>query len=805
MMRLRPDLLIEQRKSDGVSVYTVRDPISGDDFEFGAEEYFLIERVGAGEPPDRVALAFREHFGASIERRQIDAFVDRLRLWKLISDEPVETADGSSHAWVAEADAEDLNLEGHWDDHGDRSPSANANARWQPDRAGVLPRPLRYKALWHKPRWIGGIAWLLRPLRFLLYLIPVAMVVAIPTLVHQWPLVAADLERLWRPWNVFEHLLFSLLTVNLLSKITSGATCSAAGGFVSSFGIHLALGFIPRFHVELGGWDNMERRGMLWTLASPLVAKLVVFSLGVLLWYLSRDGGTQLPMIGFVLATVAFLSLLVSGNPFGVGDGYALMSGLLQQSNLRGKAFRALFGRLLPKRRRLQVDPSSVGALRLYGLATIAYVLLLLGLIVHFAAVWLESRFEGTGVLIFLLLLLALFTQVFRRVSARKRRFAMSAPSPTDAAAAGRLRGADAADAGRLRGRPRAADRQGRTGQKRGVRWGWILLLLALGASFFIPYEYETGGRLELKAWDRREIYSESPGIVEKVEVDGGRWVEAGTVVAAMSSYRESAEVDSLRAQIQRQEAVLQELLTTPRKEEVELAAKKYEAARVREKFAEAEANRMERLRKDGNVSETEYDEAMRRREVAIQETLELKANLDLVSEGPHPQEIEAARAELKRLQAELARQEERLLRTRLVSPISGRLEQLNLADLTGKYLDDGDLYTAIIDDRVLRAEIEVPESDLPLVAIGDRARLKLWAYPDRILVGEVVDIEPAVERKDFGHVSRVHVRVPNEDGVYRAGMTGYGKLSGQLESVALAFTHRLVRFFSVEVWSWIP
>ena len=143
--------------------------------------------------------------------------------------------------------------------------------------------------------------------------------------------------------------------------------------------------------------------------------------------------------------------------------------------------------------------------------------------------------------------------------------------------------------------------------------------------------------------------------------------------------------------------------------------------------------------------------------------------------------------------------------RTQLVSPIAGRLEQLNLSDLSGKYLDNGDLYTTVIDDRVLRAEIEVPEADLPLVAIGDRAKLKLWAYPDRIFVGQVVDIEPAVEQEEFGRVSRVQVRLPNENGLHRAGMTGYGKISGELESVALAFTHRLVRFFSVEVWSWIP
>jgi putative peptide zinc metalloprotease protein len=809
VIRLRSDLTVERQESGGQTVYTVRDPVSGDDFEFGEEEYFLIERIGTGEPPELIAANFRERFGEPIELRQIDAFVDRLRLWKLIFDDQVEDASSSSHTGLADTELEDDNLlpDEEWELPRAQRFGGDTGTRWQPDRAGVLIRPRHYKALWHEPRWIGWMARAFRPLRYLVYLTPLLLVLAVATLAHQWPLVAADFERLWRPWNLVEHLVFSLFTANLVSKISSGMTCSATGGRVPSFGIHFALGFLPRFHVELAGWDNMERRGILWTLASPMLAKLILFSLGILVWYVARDSGSQLPMIAFVLAAVALLSLLVSGNPFGVGDGYAFMSGLLRQSNLRGKAFRALFGRLLPKRKRLPSGAAGLGLLRLYGLATVTYILLLLWLLFHYLAVWLESRFEGTGVLIFLLLLLTLFSQVFRRVSSRRSRAtAATHPTVTQSAELGRRHGPGVSAGGGLKEGPKSSTRrEAAIPSRRRTRWGWILFLLALATTFFIPYEYETGGRLEVKARERREIYSESPGIVERVEADGGRWVEAGAVLAAMSSYRESGEVDSLRAQVERQEAQLQKLLTTPRKEEVELAAKQYEAARVRERFAESESKRMEALRKAGNVSETDYDDAMRKHEVAIQETLEYKANLDLITQGPHPQEIEGARAELKRLQAELVREEERLRRTQLVSPISGRLEQLDLVELTGKYLDDGDLYTAIIDDRVLRAEVEIPESDLPMVAIGDRARLKFWAYTDQVFSGEVYDIDPSVEQETIGRVSRVRIRVPNEAALLKTGMTGYGKIAGRSESLALAFTHRLVRFFALEVWSWIP
>lgn len=803
MARLRRDLSIEKNKSGGEPTYVIRDPVSGDAFEFGEEEFFLIERLKEGDPPERIAGAFHSRFGAPIGERAVAEFIDRLRLWGLCADEfDVDSSERvdpmSGELFVDDGGIEEAVGLGAGDDALVRPRQAQ---RWQPDRARVLVRPLRYLPIARDPRWMQWLAWVTTPLRYLALATPLLLLFAVGILAHHWALIEQEFARVWAPLNLLEHLVFGLLTVNLVSKLAAGTTCASRGGVVSSFGIQFAFGFIPRFHVELAGWDNMEHRGMLLTLASPIVAKLLLFSGGVLLWYLNRDTGTHLPTIGFLVAVVSIFALAVSANPFGVGDGYALTSAILRQSNLRGRSFRALFGRFLPAHKRLNADSAGLIALRLYAIGAIVYVVLLLSLILYVSATLLESRLQGTGVFIFLLLLVLLLAQVFRRIRQRGPRPAAAGPRETRAGAGNRA-------ASRNRARTMSAGRGARDAPAAASKfpWGLVLFLGVLAAMFFIPYEYETTGGLELKPWERRELYSEFPAIVEEVIIDGGEWVEPGAVLATMSSYREQGDVDSLLAEIEREEARLQKLLTTPRDQEVELALKQYEAARVRERFAVAEAERLESLRAQGNVSQADFDEAMRRRDVAIQETLELKANLDLVKEGPHPQEIEAARAEIKRLRAELARGEERLKRTRLVAPIPGRLDRLDLRELEGKYLDDGDLYVSIIDDTVMKAEIEVPQPDVPMVKVGDRARLKLWAYPDRTFIGEVLAIEPVEETSEgVGVVSRVQVRLPNDEGLFRAGMTGYGKVGGRAETVALAFTHRFVRFFQVEVWSWIP
>ena len=814
-VKLRDDLVIKKTEKDGVVVFSVSDPVSGDEFEFGQEEHYLITQIADGVALENIPEHFRERFGMTLRVKQVEAFVQRLRLWGLI--EHIDAAkpgieDREEHTPLSrddryEMDPEDSEFieEPGFDGGFPQGQANHAKPRWQPDRAGVLQRPVYYKVLWHEPAWIYFLGRIFRFVKYLVPLIAVAMVIALITIFNHPLLVEQDFVRFWKPWTLIQHLVFGFITVNLASKIVAGATCAASGGSVPSFGIHLALGIVPRFHVELGGWGNMGKRQILWTLASPILTKLALFSLSVLLWYVTRDVDNQLPVLAFMVAAVSLISLLMSANPMGTGDGYAVMSAILEQTNLRGKSLRALFSPLLPRRMKIDMESSRLGALRIYGILTIAYILTLIGLIIYFSAIWLESNFQGTGVLIFLLLLLAMITQVFQRIRMRSAERSGRQESRSVAYHQQLSRSSGPAGTRRRQQARTRADFESAPHKSRRFPWVRVILITLLIISFFVPYDYETGGVVELSASDRREVYSESPGIVEEVLIDGGQWVTAGTVIARMSSYREVAQVESTSASIKREQAELEKLLTTPRKEEVTLAEQQYEAARIRERFARSQLVRAQQLYKEGNVSTEDYEEKKRLLDVAVVDKAEASTNLELVKEGPHPEEIEAARAEIMRLEADLKGYQERLKRTQLVATIDGRLESLNLNELTGKYLDNGDLYTAVINDRFLRAEIEIPEADVPMVVIGDGARLKLWAYPDRYFRGQVVDIEPVVEQEAFGRVARVFVEIPNENGLLKPGITGYGKIMGVHETLALAFTHRLVRFFRVEMWSWIP
>lgn len=839
--KLRDDLEITKKIVDGAVGCVVRKPSTGETFELGEIEYFMLSRLDGESTPDSLIQALAETHEIELGREDLNAFIEGLRENGLIGDATEEPAPAEEELVTPQVDLADLDdwetdllqmedIEGveNWA----QAPTtpmrrglgaaplaadvADAAAKFEAvraRRAGVLKRPKRYWRLLDTNGIFAALARWLGPFSALVYLLPFLLVLAVFTVMQNWTTVRLEMGMSWGLWTLFQHLLFSLVTVNFLSKLLSGVIARRMGADAPGMGIALAMGVLPRFHVEIESFENLPKRQQLWVFAGPLLVRLFLFSLAAVGWMVTRSGGTQLPVFLFVLATVAMFSFLLTVNPLGKGDGYAFLSTYFDVPQFRSQAFRVLLAPILPESMRLDVSDTKAAALRAYALAAIAWMLFLVGIILYFSAVWLELHFGGTGVVLFLILAALVLAQIIgqirhvNRVISRQRK---ASEAHSEAHEADVIM--EAAPASRNGGPPPRR----RTGS--GVRskkkkkaasskgWlFWLVLAAAFAALWVIPYPYETGGVLELRPVQKREIYAEISGIVEYVSTPGGKLVEKGQVLGQIAAYRQEEEVAATKAQIEKNQAELDLLLTSPRKEEVVLAERQFDAAKVEERFWKEQLTRQERLLKEGHTTQEEFDATRQKAEVAAQEVLEKEAKLALVKEGPHPEEINAARAELRELQAQLLSNEERLARTSMRTTINGRVTDLELENLEGKYLEAGDLFAEVIDDSSLKAYISVPEADLGKIAIGSRARLKFWAFPDRIYKGTVDDIEPTVSEETFGRVVPVVVKLPNEHGELKAGMTGYGKIAAGIEPVIVAFTHRIVRFFTVEVWSWIP
>ena len=163
------------------------------------------------------------------------------------------------------------------------------------------------------------------------------------------------------------------------------------------------------------------------------------------------------------------------------------------------------------------------------------------------------------------------------------------------------------------------------------------------------------------------------------------------------------------------------------------------------------------------------------------------------------------AQADVERLELQLAFQEEELERTRIRAPLSGVVVTPNLHLMQGQYLDEGETLLEIERTDTVLAEIAIPEADIGLVEIGDPVRLKTYGKSEEEVGGSVFSIAPVAEQRDFGRVVRLVAVFDNAEGLLRSDMTGFAKVEGDEMPVWRAFLRRAVRFFEVDVWSWIP
>jgi putative peptide zinc metalloprotease protein len=285
----------------------------------------------------------------------------------------------------------------------------------------------------------------------------------------------------------------------------------------------------------------------------------------------------------------------------------------------------------------------------------------------------------------------------------------------------------------------------------------------------------------------------------------GGEWLEKDTVIAHMANFKQQRDVNAVLAQIKKKQEELQILMTTPSPEQIALAQKELDTAKMRLVYSRKHVGRIEILHRQGDISQEAYDEALKEEDIARHTVLEKEENLNVIKTRVNPHEIKSIRAEIEQLQHDLVYYRELLARTELKMPFDGRIITMRLKDLENTYLEDNDLFAEVEDSRRVSIEIDIPEFDIGVVAIGDTIRLKPLLDPDKVVVGEVLQIYPTSFETDYGNIIKVLTVIDNEDQSLRSGMTGYAKIKGKEMFLGEAFGRALLRFVQVEVWSWLP
>ncbi|TAK15783.1 MAG: efflux RND transporter periplasmic adaptor subunit [Acidobacteria bacterium] len=108
-------------------------------------------------------------------------------------------------------------------------------------------------------------------------------------------------------------------------------------------------------------------------------------------------------------------------------------------------------------------------------------------------------------------------------------------------------------------------------------------------------------------------------------------------------------------------------------------------------------------------------------------------------------QSITTQQTRLKQDEANLESAEYDLNKVRLVSPIAGIVTKRNIEEgetvVTGTMNNAGTVLLIIADMSVIEAEVEVDETDIPNVAVGQIASIKIDAFPDKKFAAKVTEV----------------------------------------------------------------
>lgn len=116
------------------------------------------------------------------------------------------------------------------------------------------------------------------------------------------------------------------------------------------------------------------------------------------------------------------------------------------------------------------------------------------------------------------------------------------------------------------------------------------------------------------------------------------------------------------------------------------------------------------------------------------------QTNLDVAGH-----QLDGATFGVAQAEAELDEAEEQLSKTIFVAPISGKVTRLNIEEgetvIVGTMNNPGSLVLTISELATVEAVVQVDETDIPYVSLGDSAVLELDAFPNQLFAGVVTEI----------------------------------------------------------------
>ncbi|OGF97711.1 MAG: hypothetical protein A2Z06_04210 [Candidatus Glassbacteria bacterium RBG_16_58_8] len=233
-------------------------------------------------------------------------------------------------------------------------------------------------------------------------------------------------------------------------------------------------------------------------------------------------------------------------------------------------------------------------------------------------------------------------------------------------------------------------------------------------------------------------------GRIESIGVREGDPVKTGQELSSLDLAETGARLNQSRAQVEAARALLAELETGARPEEIAQARAARDAVLERLNDAGRDLDRAERLFQGGAISKEAVEKARTAHQVAMNQHTQADEKLRELESGPRREKIEAQRAALAQTEANVAAIEAVLSQMVIRAPFDGLVSVRHREP--GEIVSPGAPVLTIQnrDDRWVR--IFVPEDRIGAVRHGAPATIVTDTYRDRSYPGSVAFIASEAE-----------------------------------------------------------
>ena len=256
-------------------------------------------------------------------------------------------------------------------------------------------------------------------------------------------------------------------------------------------------------------------------------------------------------------------------------------------------------------------------------------------------------------------------------------------------------------------------------------------------------------GRVEAVSEEVR-VSSELSGRLKVVNVEEGDRVQRGQVLAEIQNDDYRARVGEGEAELAQREAELRRTVNGARPQERREAEASMQAAEAVLNNAKSEAERRRGLAGRNVISRDEAERYERTYQVARAQYQQAAQHFWLVDADAREEDRAHAEAAVATAKARLAETRAYLEKSYIRAPISGVI--LRKLRHTGESVStqfDSPVVT-MADDSVLRVRLDVDESDVSKLKVGQRAYVTAEAYRDHKFWGTVIRVGRILGKKNM-------------------------------------------------------